>query len=85
VTSYGLDDGGSIPGRVLGLFPSPPRPGRFWGLPSLLSNGYLGFFSQWVKRSGLEADYSPPSSFEVKNAWSYTSAPPVRLLGVVLS
>jgi hypothetical protein len=28
-----------------------------------------------VKRSGREADHSPPSSAEVKNAWSYTSAP----------
>jgi hypothetical protein len=26
-----------------------------------------------VKRPGREADHSPPSSAEVKNAWSYTS------------
>jgi hypothetical protein len=25
--------------------------------------------------AGLEADHSPPSSAEVKNAWSYTSTP----------
>jgi hypothetical protein len=33
---------------------------------------------QWVpgiKRPGCEADNSPPSSAEVKNAWSYTSVP----------
>jgi hypothetical protein len=30
-----------------------------------------------VKRPGREADHSPPSSAEVKNAWSYTSIPPV--------
>jgi len=35
----------------------------------------------WVKR---KADYSPPSSAELKNAWSYTSTPPIRLHGVVL-
>jgi hypothetical protein len=29
-----------------------------------------------VKRSGSEADHSPPSSAEVKNTWSYTSTPP---------
>jgi len=29
-----------------------------------------------VKRPGREADHSPPSSAEVKNAWSYTSTPP---------
>jgi hypothetical protein len=26
-----------------------------------------------VKRPGHEADHAPPSSAEVKNAWSYTS------------
>jgi hypothetical protein len=34
---------------------------------------------QWVqaiKRAVREADRSPPSSAEVMNAWSYTSAPP---------
>jgi hypothetical protein len=34
---------------------------------------------------GREADHSRPSSAEVKNAWSYTSTPPIRLHGVVLS
>jgi hypothetical protein len=38
-----------------------------------------------VKRPGREADHSPPSSAEVKNEWSYTSTPPIRLHGVVLS
>jgi hypothetical protein len=28
-----------------------------------------------VKRPGHAADHSPPSSAEVKNAWSYTSTP----------
>jgi hypothetical protein len=37
------------------------------------------------KRPGREADHSPPSSAEVKNAWSYTSTPPIRLNGVVLT
>jgi hypothetical protein len=31
-----------------------------------------------------EADHSPPSSVEFKNAWSYTSTPPIRLHAVVL-
>jgi hypothetical protein len=38
-----------------------------------------------VKRPGREADHSPPSSAEVKNGWSYTSTPPIRLHGVVLN
>jgi hypothetical protein len=38
-----------------------------------------------VKRPGREADKSPPCSAEVKNVWSYTSTPPVRLHSMVLS
>jgi hypothetical protein len=38
-----------------------------------------------VKRPQSEACHSPPSSAEVKNAWSYTSTPPTRLHGVVFS
>jgi hypothetical protein len=38
--SYGLDDRGSISGRDRDLFSSPPRPDRFWDLPSLLSYSY---------------------------------------------
>jgi hypothetical protein len=38
-----------------------------------------------VKRPGREADHSPPSSAEVKNAWGYTSTPPICLHDVVLS
>jgi hypothetical protein len=44
-----------------------------------------GALSLGVKRSGREADHSPSSSPEVKNAWNYISTPPVRLRGVVLS
>jgi len=44
-----------------------------------------GALSQGVKQLGHEADHSPPSSAEVKNMWSYTSVPPICLLGMVLS
>jgi hypothetical protein len=37
-----------------------------------------------TKRSRREADHWPPSSAEIKNAWSYTSTPPISLHGVVL-
>jgi hypothetical protein len=60
-------------------FFSLPCPGQLWGLPSLLSNGYQGFFSQGIKWLGLEADHSPPSSTKVKNTWSYTFVPPYVL------
>jgi hypothetical protein len=42
-----------------------------------------GALSLRLKRPGSEADHSPPSSAEVKNAWSYTSTPPIRLHGLV--
>jgi hypothetical protein len=38
-----------------------------------------------VKQPKREADHSPPSSGEVKNALIYTSTPPIRLRGVMLS
>jgi hypothetical protein len=44
-----------------------------------------GALSVEAKRPGREADYSHPSSTEAKNVSSYTSTPPIRLHGVVLS
>jgi len=44
-----------------------------------------GFLSLGVKRRGREFDHSPPSSADVKNAWSFTSPPPLLLHDVVLS
>jgi hypothetical protein len=44
-----------------------------------------GTLSLGVKRPEREADHSPPSRAEVKNAWSYTSTPQITLHGVVLS
>jgi hypothetical protein len=44
-----------------------------------------GALSVGVKRPVREAEHTPPSSGEVKNAWKYTSTPPIRLHGVVLS
>jgi hypothetical protein len=38
-----------------------------------------------IKRPMGKADRSPPSSAKVKNAWNYTSIPPVRIRGVVLN
>jgi hypothetical protein len=76
--------GGSNPDTGWEFFSLPPRPDRLWNPPSLLSNVYYGFFPG-VKRPGREADHSVPFSAEVKNVWSCTSTPPIRLHGVVLS
>jgi hypothetical protein len=67
-------NGGSSPDRGWEFFSSPPRPDRIWISPNLLSSGYQSS-SLGLKRPVCEADHSPPSSAEVKNAWSYTSTP----------
>jgi hypothetical protein len=61
--------------------PRERAPGTHW------IGGSVGprALSLGVKRSEREADHSPPSSAEVKNASSYTSTPPIRIHGMVLS
>jgi hypothetical protein len=54
----------------------PTQPPNQW-VPGAISLG--------VKWPGHEADHSPPSSAEVKECVDYTSNPPIRLDGVVLS
>jgi hypothetical protein len=48
------------------------------------TQGALGTFFPRVKWRRGEADHSPPSGAEVKNAWSYTFTIALRLHGVVL-
>jgi hypothetical protein len=59
-----------------------------WNTSFLHSAAYLepvtGSLSSGINRPGREADHSPPSSAEVKNAWRYTSGP-IRIHGMVLS
>ena len=51
-------------------------PGRPWGPPSLLYNGYR-LLPGRKERPGRAADHSPPSSAVVKKEQSYTSTPPM--------
>jgi hypothetical protein len=44
-----------------------------------------GALSLEVEQLGHEFNHLPPSSAKIKNAWSYTSTPPVHLHGVVLN
>ena len=44
----------------------PMCPGRQWRRPSLPLNGQRGHFPQGLKRLACEADYSNPSSVEVR-------------------
>jgi hypothetical protein len=73
----------SYPSRGKRFFfpPSLKRKDRLQGLPSHLLNGYRRSFPG-VKRPRRNVHHSPPTSAEVKNAWSCTSTPPVYLHGV---
>jgi hypothetical protein len=79
---YRLDDWGFESQQELGIF-----------LFTIVSRPALGFtpppipgaLSMGVKWLGHVADHSPSSSAKVKNAWSYTSTPPVHLHGMVVS
>jgi hypothetical protein len=82
---YGLDDRGFESQQGLGTFSIHHRVQTGSGAhPASYPMGTRDF-SVGVKREGREVDHSPPSSAEIENAWSYNSAPPIRLLGVVLS
>jgi hypothetical protein len=84
---YGLDDWGSrvrFPAET-GNFPLHHRVQNGSGAHPASYQWVSGALSLGVKRLGREAEHSPPSSAEVKNAWSYTSTPPIRLHGVVCS
>jgi hypothetical protein len=64
------------------LFTTAPTP-VLGPTTSSCAMGTGASYSHRVKRVDREAHNSPPSSAEVKNAWSYTCTPPIRLNGVV--
>jgi hypothetical protein len=67
--------GGSSPGRDWEFFSSPSLSGPALGHTQPLIHWVPGALSLGVKRPGREVGYSPLSSAEVKNTWSYTSTP----------
>jgi hypothetical protein len=72
VTGYGLDGRGSIPGRSR-VFSIASRPTLGPTQPPI--QWVPGALSRLVKRQGREADYSPPSSAEVKNVGAIPPLP----------
>jgi hypothetical protein len=84
---YGLDERGVQVTVRLGifLFTTASRPALGLTLTQLTIQLVPVALSLGVKRPKCEADHSPPSSAEVKNARSYTYTSPIRLHGVVLS
>lgn len=57
----------------------PTRARGFSVLLSEQTGSEALFKGTVVKRPRREADYSPPPSAKVKNGWTYTTAPPIRL------
>jgi hypothetical protein len=56
-------------------FFSPPESScRLCETPSLLFNGYEDYLLV-VMHPGREVEHLPPSLFEVRNEWSFTSTP----------
>ena len=71
---------GSNTGKDQTFFSPPKRTGGLWDPPILLfqRNGVLS----GAKERSREVNHSPPSSAEIKNAWSYTLTPSIFLHGV---
>jgi hypothetical protein len=61
--------------RRLGIFLFPSASRTALGPTQPPIQWVPGALSLRVKWPGREADHSPPSNAEVKNAWSYTSTP----------
>jgi hypothetical protein len=69
----------------MGFFPFAIPSRSSPGLTHLPVQGVSKALISAVNRPEGEADHLPPSSAEVKNAWSYTSTPPVRFHDVVVN
>jgi hypothetical protein len=75
MTTSGLDGARFESRQGQGSFPlSRKYPDLLWNQTSLLLNEHRRSL-QGLKRSGSEVDHLNPSSVEVKNEWSQTSAP----------
>jgi hypothetical protein len=85
VLGYGLDDRGFESRQGMGIFLSTTASRAVLGPTQPPIQCVPGALSLGVKPPARETDHSPPSSAEVKNAWSYTSTLAIRLHGVVLS
>jgi hypothetical protein len=70
---YPEDDRGFIAGRA-GFFLRRNVPIDS-GAHTVSYTMGTGVVSSEAKRLGRETNHSPPSSAEIKNAWSYTSTP----------
>jgi hypothetical protein len=67
--------------KLYKFFFSSCHPDRRWGPSNFLFSGYRSSLPG-AERPGREVGYSPRSSAEVENEWSYTSASHLCLHGV---
>jgi hypothetical protein len=74
-----MNDQCSIPGRSTGFFLQHHVQTCSGAHPASYPTG-TGALSVGAKRLGCEADHTPPSSAEVKNAWSKVSIRPYVLI-----
>jgi hypothetical protein len=72
---YGLDDRGFESRQGLGIFLFTTASGTALGPTQPPIQWVPGALSLKVKQLEREVDHSPPSSAEIKNAWSCTSTP----------
>jgi hypothetical protein len=80
----GLDDRGSIPGRGWDIFLRHRVRTGSRDHPTSYRMGN-GSFSPGVRRPGREFDHTPPSSADLKNVWSCSFIPSIRLHGAALN
>jgi hypothetical protein len=78
VTGYGLDDQGVGIRIVKNFHLTSYKPVLGSTQPPI--QWVLSDLSLGVKWLGREADYSPPTSAEIKKTWIYTSTPPYAFM-----
>ena len=69
---------GSNPGKDKRFSLFRNRSNRLCGPPSRVFNGHRDYFPR-AKQRKREAAHPPPTTAEIKNEWSYTSASPTHL------
>ena len=69
-----------LPTRDKTFIPSPKRPDRLRGSPSVLLRG-TGVPRAGYGGEGVELTTHPPTNAEIKIEWSYGSTPPYAFFG----
>jgi hypothetical protein len=78
-----MDDRGSIPSRGREVFLRHRVQNGSGTHPTSSQTGTRGS-SPKIEQAGREADHSPPSSTEIKKAWSYTTTPSYIFMALCL-